>query len=124
MQSHHRNYCKVRNQVKGMNKQIDKQLDQYSKINFEKELDHLENDVKNRMIASNTDNYDLIGFMERLFGMPISLSGSALASTLIVGIFIGSQFQPESSLAHSNMSDLEIFSPVNADLPSSLLDPN
>ena len=106
-----------------MNNNIDKQLDYYSKINFENDLDSLTSDVKNRMIAEKPFCYSLTNFSEKLFGMPISLSGSALASTLIVGIIMGAQWQPESSLAHTNILDLEIFSPVNANLPSSLLDP-
>ena len=106
-----------------MNKYSDKQLDRYSKINFERDLNNLANDVKNKMLANNTNSFNLINFTERLFGMPISLSGSALASTLIIGILLGTQLQPESSVAHNYISDLQVFSPMNAELPSSLLDP-
>lgn len=107
-----------------MNENIDKQLDQYSKLKFEKNLDHLGNDIRSKLVANKTKSYGLVSFMEQLFGMPISVSGGALASTLIVGILLGLQFPIQNSVARSNASDLEIFSSVNADLPSSLLDPS
>tara|TARA_R110002096_G_scaffold362527_2_gene555663 strand:+ start:8559 stop:8951 length:393 start_codon:yes stop_codon:yes gene_type:complete len=117
------NVFEFRSRLKSMNKSIDTKLKRYSKTAFDKSLNHLENDVKNRLMATKADSFEPIGFMEKLFGMPFSLSGSALASTLILGIFIGTQFQPVKSLAHSNISDLGVFSPTNAALPSSLLDP-
>ena len=105
-----------------MNKNIEEKLDKYSKIQFGNDLERLNSDVKNRMIE-NRSSFSLSDFSEKMFGMPVSLSGSALASTLIVGIIMGAQIQTNSHLVHPTASGLEIFSPSNAYLPSSILDP-
>jgi len=107
-----------------MDENIDNQLEKYSKINFDHDLENLTTDVRKQLRADHSSRYRFITFAERLFGMPISLSGSAIASTLIIGIIMGAQFQPENSLAHTDMLDLEVFSPINSNLPSTLLDPN
>ena len=105
-----------------MNKNIEENLDKYSKIQFSNDLERLNIDVKNRMIAKRSP-FSLSVFSEKIFGMPIFLSGSALASTLIVGIIMGAQLQTNSGLVHPTASGLEVFSPTNAYLPSSILDP-
>ena len=105
-----------------MNTNIDKLLDYYSKVTFEDDLNKLEQDVKNRLIDTQ-QNFSLKYFIEKLFGVPFSLGGSAIAITLIAGIILGIQLPTNNKITNANISDLEIFSPAYPNLPSSLLDP-
>lgn len=106
-----------------MKKDINRQLEDYSKINFQNDLNNLENDVNRRINISQARQNEPKNHMERWFGMPAYMSASAIAATLIVGIFLGTQIQTEIILDNHDDLGFEVFSATNAKLPSSLLAP-
>ncbi len=109
-----------------MNKNIDHQLKQYSKITFAADLDHVENDVKRRMFSKKNDRIKLRYLIEEWLGMPPSMGIGAVASTLIVSVFLGLQMAPVDRLDGASRADelgLDVFSAQHAQLPSTLLVP-
>ncbi|PCJ31822.1 MAG: hypothetical protein COA93_10350 [Alphaproteobacteria bacterium] len=109
-----------------MNKDIDRALAHYSKINFQNDLKNLdlknlEKDVYGRISQNRYDRNDRKNIIERWFGIPASLGGSIMASTLIVGVFFGAQLQTEPAISEYDEFGFEVFSVKNSKLPSSLL---
>ncbi len=101
-------------------------LKNYSKIKFHGDLDNLERDVKRRMKAQHAASRRSKNFIEEWFGMPLSMGVSAVASMMILGVFLGLQMQTEVSpevlhVSHDALG-LEVFSATNAKLPSSMLE--
>lgn len=105
-----------------MNEEIDKHLSRYQKIDFGGDINNLESDVKSKLGNHNRPLLKVVSYAEELFGVPFVLSGSALASTLIVGIVLGINFQPVNTDAHSHSLDLDVFSSTNSNLPASRLE--
>tara|TARA_R110002073_G_scaffold285659_1_gene450124 strand:+ start:9192 stop:9527 length:336 start_codon:yes stop_codon:yes gene_type:complete len=107
-----------------MDKNLDKKLAQYSKIKFDYDLNHFENDVKGRIFSGKRDGITATSLMEKWFGVPVSMGVSAIASTLIVGVFLGAQMDRVNRTSGYTKADklgLGIFSEKNAQLPSTLL---
>ncbi|WP_339864583.1 hypothetical protein [Paremcibacter congregatus] len=104
-----------------MNKNLDSQLKHYSKVNFKDDLANLERDVKHQLFSSGPNRNSLQNFMKEWFGMPISISASAVASLMILGIMLGGQLQTDTHLTSADKLGLEVFSVSNEKLPSSLL---
>ncbi len=108
-----------------INMNMDHHLENYSKIRFHGDLDNLERDVKKRIKARQAPSHGLKNFIEQWFGMPLSMGLSAVASMMILGVFLGLQLQtevsPEALHAGHDVLGLEVFSATNAKLPSSLL---
>ncbi len=118
-------------------------LENYSKIKFHGDLDNLERDVKRRMKSRHATPHGGRNFIEEWFGVPLSMGVSAVASMMILGVFLGLQMQTEvphtgrDTLANHNIQGhdiqadhdiqghdvlgLEVFSATNARLPSSML---
>ncbi|VAW00507.1 hypothetical protein MNBD_ALPHA01-845 [hydrothermal vent metagenome] len=109
-----------------INMSMDHHLENYSKIKFHGDLDNLERDVKNRIKTRQAASHGLKNFIEEWFGMPLSTGLSAVASMMILGVFLGLQMQTEVSpevlhVSHDALG-LEVFSATNAKLPSSMLE--
>lgn len=111
-----------------MNLDIDKHLSLYQKIDFGGDIEYLESDVKSKLGKNDRQLSKVVSYAEELFGVPFVLSGSALASTLIIGIMLGIYFQPVNTNGHSHALDLaqamelDVFSSSNLNLPSSRLE--
>lgn len=104
-----------------MSKNIDQKLAQYSKINFQNDLKNLENDVNNRIFAKQSAINVLKNIVEEWFGMPVRMGVGAIASTMILGIFLGTQLQTDISPVKQDLLGFDVFSASSAQLPSSLL---
>ncbi len=112
-----------------MNDKIDQYLTDYSKVNFQNNLENLEDDVFKRLskIQSlskiHSGRIELKKHLERWFGMPASVSASAFAMTLAIGMFMGTQVQNELLITDHDALGLSVFSATSSKLPSSLLAP-
>lgn len=106
-----------------MNKNIDRQLDNYSKIDFQNNLRNLENDVNRRISLNQSSRYELKNIIERWFGISAPMGASIMASTLILGVFFGTQIQTGPTMREHDAFGFEVFSVENSKLPSSLLAP-
>lgn len=104
-----------------MNKKLDSQLKCYSKVSFQNDLVNLERDVKQQLFSSRSSHNSLKSFIEEWLGIPISMSASAVASMMILGIILGTQLQTHSHPIPIDMLGLDVFSVSNGKLPSSLL---
>ncbi|MCF6216751.1 MAG: hypothetical protein L3J58_11330 [Emcibacter sp.] len=112
-----------------MNDKIDQYLTDYSKVNFQNDLENLEDDVFKRLSKRQSLSIiqsiriDFKNHLERCFGMPASVSASAFAMTLAIGMFMGTQVQNEQQIGDHDALGLSVFSATNSKLPSSLLAP-
>lgn len=118
-----------------MNDKIDQYLAHYSKVNFQNDLENLEDDVFKRLSKRQSlSRYPFLSkiqfgriefknYLERWFGMPASLSASAIAMTLAIGMFMGTQVQNEILISEHDALGLSVFSATSSKLPSSLLVP-
>ncbi len=106
-----------------MIKDINQQLARYAKITFHYDLNNFERDVNRRLYLSLSNHIPLKNLVERWVGMPLSISASALFSTLIVGVFLGAQMQGGIIQSKQDALGFNIFSASNTQLPSSLLAP-
>lgn len=109
-----------------MNKDIDRALAHYSNITFQNDLKNLdlknlEKDVYGRISQNRHEQNERKNIIERWFGIPASLGGSIMASTLIVGVFFGTQLQTGPAISEYDEFGFEVFSVQNSKLPSSLL---
>ena len=104
-----------------MSKNLDSQLNYYSKVSFQNDLMNLERDVKQQLFSSRTNQTSLKNVIEEWFGMPLSMSASAMASMMILGIMLGVQLQTDTPPVPTDILGLEVFSVSNGKLPSSLL---
>jgi len=79
-----------------MGKDINRQLAHYSNVNLQNDLKNLENDVNRRLRIDQAGHRKPKARIEQWFGMPASVSASAIAMTLVVGIIMGTmQVNPE-----------------------------
>lgn len=108
---------------KYMKKDMNQQLEYYSKINFHNDLKNLEKDVNRRINLMQSDHPALKNRLERWFGFPVSVSASTIAATLVVGIFMGTQLPVDNFKGNRETLGFEVFRVNNAQLPSSLLAP-
>lgn len=106
-----------------MTADIDQKLARYSEIDFHNDLKNFERDVNIRLYREYSGHINLKNLIERWSGIPFSISAGTLASTLILGIFLGAQMQGEIVPAKSDILGFDIFSATNSRLPSSLLTP-
>jgi len=107
-----------------MNKNLDKKIEQYSKIKFDDDLGHLENDVRRRIFSRKKDRITVQYLMEKWLGIPVSMGVSAIAFTLVVGVFLGTQLDHMDRARGHGQGDvlgLDVFSASHAQLPSTLL---
>ncbi len=112
-----------------MNDKIDQYLTDYSKVSFQNDLENLEDDVFKRLSRSQSPSKPHSGrvefknYLEKWFGMPASVSASAFAMTLAIGMFMGTQVQNELLITDHDALGLSVFSATSSKLPSSLLVP-
>ena len=106
-----------------MNKDIDRYLEEYSKIDFRGDLNNLERDVKNRIYTTRSTPSKFKVLFETWFGIPVSMSASLVASTLILGVFLGAQVQTGAIQNEHDALGFEVFAASSPKLPSSLLVP-
>lgn len=106
-----------------MNRDIDRYLEEYSKIDFRGDLNNLERDVINRICNTRTAPGKFKILFETWFGMPISMSASLVASTLILSVFLGAQMQTGSLQDEHDALGFDVFTASSTKLPSSLLVP-
>lgn len=106
-----------------MNKNIDRTLEHYSRVTFHDDLKNLEKDVYRRIHQSQSDRNEWKNLIERWFGIPASLGASIMVSTLILGVFFGTQAQTGPTIGEHDALGFEVFSVESSKLPSSLLAP-
>ena len=107
-----------------MNINIDRTLEHYSRVTFQNNLKNLEKDVHRRIHQkSQSDRNEWKNLIERWFGIPASLGASIMASTLILGVFFGTQVQTRPTMSEHDALGFEVFSVESSKLPSSLLAP-
>ena len=108
---------------KDMNKNIDRALEHYSRVTFQKDLKHLEKDVYRRIGQKPSGLNEWKNILENWFGLPAPLGASIMASTLILGMVLGMQIQTGHSLREHDVLGFDVFRADNTKLPSSLLTP-
>lgn len=108
---------------KNMDKNIDRELEHYSRVAFQKDLKNLEKDVYKRIYQNQSGRNEWKNIIEKWFGIPASLGASIMASTLILGVFFGTQIQTGPAMSEHDTLGFEVFSVESSKLPSSLLAP-
>jgi len=106
-----------------MNKDIEYYLEEYSKIDFRGDLNNLERDVINRVLITRSVPGQFKILFEKWFGIPVSMSASLVVSTLIVGVFLGSQVHTGIDQNEHDTLGFDVFTASSTKLPSSLLVP-
>ena len=102
---------------------IDRELDRYSKIDFQNDLRNLEGDVIRRLARRQQGPADLKTLIEKWVGLPMSFSGSAIALTMVLGVVMGTQGQTDMMRDNHDTFGFDVFSATSTNLPSSLLVP-
>lgn len=107
-----------------MKQKIDRELDRYSRVDFQDDLRHLERDVTRQLAGRQRGHIGQNSLMVKWFGLPASFSGGAIALTLVLGVFMGTQGQSNLTQGSHDTFGLQVFSATSDQLPSSLLVPN
>lgn len=109
---------------KAMKQKTDLKLDRYSRVDFKNDLRNLEGDVTRRLARRQRGHIDLNNLMVKWFGLPAFFSGGAIALTMVLGVFMGTQMQTDLVLDSHDTFGFQVFSATSGQLPSSLLASN